>query len=257
MKKYVIFASTVILSGLLIFAVLSGFAAFNPISVKDSHAEVAGEKSDEKVISVTGEGIVKVKPDIAYISLGVLTENPDGKTAQTENAKLMDSVIKEIKSLNIKDEDIKTISYNMYPQYEYDEKTRKQYITGYVVNNTIEVTVRDITMTGTVIDAAVKKGANLSSGIRFDISDKVGTYNKALKLAVETGKGKAQAIAEALGVNIDSPLSISESSTGGPIEKYAGYSIEAVRDQAAVVTPVESGELEIRATVNIIYSFKF
>lgn len=224
------------------------------ISIIGSHDIVMAQTGENEfnTITVRGEGTIKVKPDIAYISIGVLTENKDAKVAQTENATKINKVISALKDMGIEEESIQTGNYSVYPIYDYDSKGPER-ITGYNVNNTINVTVRDILMVGDVLDVGIKEGANMSSGIQFSVSDTEGYYHEALKQAVNNAKGKADAIGEVLGVNIQAPSSVVEISYGGRAVLY--------KDEAQVTgkglgsTPVETGELDINATVEVSYRY--
>ena len=56
-------------------------AVFFTTASLSSPAVVKAETGINK-ITVRGEGAIKVKPDMAYITLGVRTENKDAKQAQ-------------------------------------------------------------------------------------------------------------------------------------------------------------------------------
>jgi len=204
-------------------------------------------------ITVRGQGTIKVKPDIAYINLGVYTENKDAKIAQEENATKMNKVISALKNIGIDEKDMQTNYYYIYPIYDYQSKGGNR-IVGYNVTNTITVTVRDILKVGNVLDLAIKEGANVSSGIQFSIADTEKYYNEALKQAVKNAKGKAEAIGEAIGVEIKVPVSVVEISYGGRTVVYAD--IEQMSAKAeSVSTPVETGEMDINATVEVTYKY--
>jgi uncharacterized protein YggE len=89
-----------------------------------SEKAAAAQEAEKNIITVNGKGIIKVKPDTAYIRVGVETRGSDAKKAQQENARVMGEVTKKLKSLGIKEDDIKTVTYSLYPLERYDEKTR-------------------------------------------------------------------------------------------------------------------------------------
>ncbi|HOQ17165.1 MAG TPA: SIMPL domain-containing protein [Defluviitaleaceae bacterium] len=225
-------------------------AVFFTTASLSSPAVVKAETGINK-ITVRGEGVIKVKPDMAYITLGVRTENKDAKQAQKENANKMNQVIAAVKNMGIDEKDIQTSGYSVYPQYDYESKTGER-IVGYTVTNTISVTVRDISKVGELLDLAVKEGANLSGGIQFSVSDTEKYYNEALKQAIKNAQGKAAAIGEALGVVIKAPVSVVETSYGGRSVVYAD---EESFKTNAVSTPVEIGEMDINAIVEVIYQY--
>lgn len=215
--------------------------------------KAAEDPVDKKTISVSGQAKVNASPDIAYITLGVIIEDKDAKTAQKANAAAMDKVITAIKASGVKDDDIKTVNYTIYPKYDYTEKTGISTIVGYSVNNSVNVTVRDLAKTGSIIDAAADSGVNVSSNITFDLSNYEKYYNDALKNAVLAAKKKAGTMSEALGVSLKAPITVSEGGGYSPLRNYATYDMKA--EAAGVATPIQAGSLEITANVSIVYEY--
>lgn len=241
--------ATTYLLGIIILALVL-YSAGGIISTK----AIAAQGTEENIIAVNGTGIIKVKPDTAYITVGVETRNTVAKEAQRENAGFMDRITKELKSLGVKEDDIKTVAYNLYPMERYDDKTKKSYIYEYRANNMVEVTIRDIESTGSVIDGVSSVGSNKISSIRFGVEDTEEYYNQALNLAVKNASKKAGALASGLGVTIKGALNVQEVSGGGPIVFRDNLSgLNAVKEMAA--TPISTGEMEISATVSVQYKY--
>jgi len=205
-------------------------------------------------ITVSGQGSVMVKPDIAYIDLGVNTEHADAKTAQANNSAQQTLVINAIKSLGIAEADIKTSGYSMYPKYEYSTNGTSR-IVGYTVHNTVTVTVRNIDKVGETIDAAIGAGANIASGIRFSLSDSNAYYAQALKQAIANAKSKSGAIAQALGVAVGNPIEIIEN--GGSYMPVIYAEADMMKGNAMMDTamPVQTGELEVTATITAVFAY--
>lgn len=235
-----------------------------PYTATANEVLAAGEeRAPQRVITVSGQGTVKVSPDVAYITLGTVTEDKDAKTAQTRNAQIMEKVVNAIIASGVSKDDIKTVNYGILPKYSYPEpipgsgeKSREPQIVGYTVNNSIQVTVRDTKKTGSIIDIAAAQGANASNNISFGVSDYDKQYNEALRLAVGNAAAKAKIIAESLGLSIGVPASISES--GGlyypPV--WTGYDSAYVKGMgSAEATPIHPGTLEVKANVTITYNY--
>ena len=216
-------------------------------------AKAAENQSDKKTISVSGQARVTATPDIAYITLGVISEDKDAKAAQKANAAAMDKVIAAIKASGVKNDDIKTVNYTIYPKYDYNQTTGVSSIVGYSVNNSVRVTVRDMTTTGNIIDAAADSGVNVSSSINFDLSNYEKYYNDALKNAVLAAKKKADTVASALGVSIKGAVSVNEGGGYSPLSNYATYDMKA--ENEGISTPIQAGSVEIAANVSIVYEY--
>lgn len=207
-----------------------------------------------KTITASGEGSVKITPDVAYVSIGVITENKVLSNAQSENSEKMTKVMASLTELGIKKEDIKTTNYNVNPKYEWNSTTGVSTIVGYTVSNILEITINDIAKTGNLLDKVVDSGSNNINSIRFGLKDESALYNQALEFAVKDAKAKAVAMGSGLGITNIQPVKITEvSSRNTPVY----YDMGAVAMEAAKAsTPVSEGELKITANVSIEFSFK-
>ena len=67
-------------------------------------------------ISVTGQGKVKAKPDVAYINLGVSSTGATAKEAMDQNSTAMNSVIAKLTALGIDKKDMHTGNISLSPQ---------------------------------------------------------------------------------------------------------------------------------------------
>lgn len=205
--------------------------------------------SDENKLKVFGQGVVNVKPDMAEVIIGVITEGIKLEAAQAENAKITEQVIENIKKQGVGQKDIQTQSYSINMKYDYIDG--KQVFSGYVVSNSLKVLVRDINNVGEVIDAAVEGGANAINNISFIVSDTSKYYNLALKLAVKDAQNKAMTIADKLNININIvPVQIVEQpGTAAVPLMTASYKT------AAAAPPIEAGDNKIIANIEAVFVY--
>src|SRR3954471_669975 len=110
-------------------------------------------------ITVTGTGKVKYVPDVAHLSFGVSHEAKTAAEAWQKNAVVVKKIFESLKALGIADKDVQTNNVNVSPKYVY-EKDKEPRLVGYVASYDLTVTVRKLTETGKVLDAAVEAGAN-------------------------------------------------------------------------------------------------
>ena len=213
-------------------------------------------------MSVTGEGEVAARPDVAIFTASVLTQAKKVKDAQNENSRKSNAVIEFLKKNGVGEKDIKTVGYNISPQYQYYSEPRclgfpcppqrPPEIVSYQVNHIIQIKVRDLDKVDDFLDGVVASGANEVGSIYFDIDDKDALTAEARKKAIDDAKDKARMLAKDLGVRLGKIVSFSES--GGPIPILA-RALEAkggFGGEVAPVPQVEPGEQEIRATVTMI-----
>jgi len=241
---------------LIIFALVVGLFTVDTLDIFSSKADANELIEEENILTVNGSGTIKVKPDIAYITLGVENFDADAQLAQSKNTELMKKVISELKKGGIEEKDIKTVSYSIYKTYlyepqmaGYDKEQRKE---GYQARNIVEVTVRDIDKVGKIIDLSSKAGANNVQSMRFGVVNEEKYYNDALKAAMSNAKGKADAILETFGAKASKPYSIIENSYSSPV-MYREAAKFAAMDESVV--PVEVGELDVTAQVMVKYKY--
>lgn len=211
---------------------------------------VTGQSGETSTINVSGTCEISVPADVAYIQLGVETQDKDVKTAQEENAESMQNMIDAVMELGLAEEDITTSNYSIYPYYNYNDGSRSEEPDYYVVNNTVKLRVKDLDILGEVIDIATQAGANQAYNIYFDAEDTVQSQDDALAKAVEDAMRKAAIIAEAAGLKVEGIKTITDQtyySTG-----YYDYEMEerAVYD-SAYSTPVMGGEVDVTANVYV------
>ncbi|RUL57098.1 SIMPL domain-containing protein [Lysinibacillus antri] len=202
-----------------------------------------------RVITVTGNGKIETKPDYVELQIEVRTEAQDVTEAQRENAVKMNRVIQALLGLNIARTDIQTAFYNVFPRYDFVDG--KQVFRGYEVTNALSVKIRNINEVGTVIDTAVKNGANQISQLSFKLENEDNYYKGALQLALQNANEKAQALAVSLRLShLPQPIEIVEETGGGPIL----YKTVAMTGES-FTTPVEQGMITVDASLRVKYQF--
>lgn len=204
------------------------------------------------MMTVNGIGTLSIEPDVAKIQLGVVTQNQELTQAQQQNAQLLNQVLQSLQKLGISEENIQTVDFTIYPQYDYVDG--KQEFRGYEVMHTILVTIENLAQTGSVIDTAVQNGANKVSNIQFTVENPQSYYEQALSTALVNALAKAQTIADTLQLNLDpSPIKVLEKTNDEPPSTYKTFSSTA--DISTITTPIETGQLDIVAKVETQFQY--
>lgn len=222
----------------------------NPNYLDDNQSNYCRINTTDYKMNLSGKGSIMVKPDIAVVNIGVATENKDLKIAQEENAEKSTAVYNTLIKNKVAEKDIMTESYTITPEYDYVEG--KQIFRNYKVSNIFKVTIRDLSMVGEVIDDAVNSGANIVNSIVFTASNSEFYYRQALNMAIDDAVKKAESIEKNLDIIVNKvPFSITEQSVGyAPVYEKALYS-----SPQSVATPISSGEIEISASVNVVFTY--
>ncbi|OGZ70211.1 MAG: hypothetical protein A2904_00615, partial [Candidatus Staskawiczbacteria bacterium RIFCSPLOWO2_01_FULL_33_9] len=201
-------------------------------------------------ITVTGEGKIFLKPDVALVSLGVKTEEQKSVDAVNKNNEKMNAVIKAIKDLGVDEKDIKTSAYSLYPVYNYIESGRV--FIGYSLDQQISVKVRDFDKISDVLDKATAQGANTISDLQFTVDDLEKARAEAREKAIEQAKGKAFVLANQAGLKIIKLVNISEGYAPSPQPIYGMGGASAVKE-VSFAPDIQPGQSEINTTIYLTY----
>ena len=263
--KYLIWSGTVALTVLSLFLLV----AMNRIS----DTAVA-----TNTISFSGEGKIVAVPDIAAVSFSIVTEAKTSKEAQDQNSEKSKKIVEFLKNQGIEDKDIKTSGYNVYPQYSYPRPLLRQdsegqavplgiesitypeyypsnpKITGYQVNQSFEVKIRDLEKVSAVLDGLVTAGANQVNNLGFKVDDEEKLKEQARELAIKDAKEKADKLKKQLDIRLGKIINYNE---GGYYPVY--FKTEALDSRGGMGGggPEEpAGENEIVINVRIIYQIR-
>lgn len=205
-------------------------------------------------ITVTGEGRVDSRPDMATISLGVTTQGATATEAMAGNSAEVEKVLANLRAAGIEERDIQTSGLSLNPNWDtqYASEGGAPKIAGYIAMNMVTVRVRALDSLGTVLDAAVKDGANTLNGVTFGLADPDPALDEARKRAVADAQRRAELLTGAAGMSLGAIRSITEG--GGYGVPAPMYRMDAAQASGAV--PVAEGEVTLTSTVTIVWSLK-
>ncbi len=254
MKATAVVAAALLVVALLVAACGDDSEAGAP--APEPAANAAALQQDSAVagrgISVSGVGTVTAEPDTASLALGVSVLANTAREARDQAAEAMNTLLDSLKGNGVAEKDIKTTQFSLNAEYEYTAGRPR--LTGYRLVNTVSVTVRDLDRVPEVIDEAVDAvGDPLQvSGVSFFVDDPTVLLSEARAQAMSDAKAKAQQLAELGDVALGRPVSISETTSGGPTPIF----FDAARAAEAPSTPIQPGQLEVTVTVQVTYAIQ-
>jgi uncharacterized protein len=241
-----------ILLGLLSIFLVINF--FNPGKLSLDVQSTAHPEA--RTITVSGEGKVVVKPDIAEISISVISEDKTVSKVIKSNTDKMNGVIEKMKTLGIDEKDMTTSGYNLNPIYNYPENL-PPVITGYSLNQTLALKIRNLDLVDDVISDATTAGANDVYGLTFKLDDDKEVMNQAREKAFAEAKAKADMMAKAAGVKLGDVYTFSEGYNNYYPTPYYAKAEMAYADSAGAVAPnIQSGSQEYTVNVSITYEIR-
>jgi len=204
-------------------------------------------------VTVMGESQTQVPPDNAVVSFSVVTQHTQAVTAQQENARKIDAVIKALRdAAGDPNLEIKTSNYSLSPEQDYSSD-RMPKIIGYEAKNTLSVTTPKMDHVGALIDAATNAGANSVEGISFILREDSPTRGDSLGTATRQAMAKAEGIAQSLGGRV---VRIVETLEGGvaPVEgSIPGLTASAnTNASSAYRTPIQASSINMYSRVVLV-----
>jgi uncharacterized protein YggE len=204
-----------------------------------------------RILSVSGTGTVYLVPDIAYLYVGVHVEDADIAAAVERNNLRAQTLMETLVDLGVASEDIQTSNFSVWSYDEYDDMGVQ--FTNYSVDNTVYITVRDLSQLGTLLNAVVEAGANNINSITFDVADKTAALTEARQLAMANADALAEELAQTAGLSVGEIQSISYSEYY-PSPYYGMGGGGAAMEAASV--PIQPGQMEVSVSVSVTYAIK-
>ena len=241
---------SLILIGFVLIGLLSACGTIPTVSAAQDTS-----KPPVRTLNVIGSGKVTLVPNVAYINIGVHTEAANVTEALSKNTEQAQKVAEAVKALGVESKDIQTTAFNVYPQQIQGPNGEMQE-TRYIVDNTIYVTVRDLSKLGEMLNGVVQSGANNITGIQFDIADREKAIEDARKGAIADARSQAEMMAQAAGVILGSVQTLNVYSSNAPIPMYDVKGGTGGSAAMNANVPVSAGQLIITAEANVIYEIK-
>jgi uncharacterized protein YggE len=207
----------------------------------------------ENAVTVIGTGTASVAPDAADVQLSVSVQRPTAAEARDEAGGRMASVVDALRNAGVADADLRTTILSLTPVYDWDDDDERDggpTVVGYRMDNGVMVHVRDLEGIGAVIDDAVDAGATGVDGITFVVSDPADAEAAARGDAVADARRRAEALAEAAGIELGEVIAIGETQSS-PVWPY---STGRSADEGG--TLVEPGTAEISVSVQVAWAIR-
>ncbi len=224
-------------------------------AAQNASQNAAQSAAPERTVTIGGTGHVTAEPDTVHITLGVTSEAETAKAALEANTKSMKSIVDALKARKIEPKDIQTSNFSVNPRYRQGKSADTPAISGYQVQNSVRIVLRDVTALGGVLDQVIQLGANQVYGIAFEASKADALKDDARKAAVAHARHKAEIYAAAAGAKVGRVLDIVEVGTQAPRpQRFAARASSFSGDGAP--PPVESGSLRLEAHVTITFALE-
>jgi hypothetical protein len=177
--------------------------------------------------------------------MDVSSQASHASAALSQNESETSSLIQTLTGAGVSQSDIQTASLSIEPVYGSDGDQ----ITGYEVDETVAVTLRDLSTAGSVLDAAAR---SVGDDIRVEsMSLSISSLMaQARAEAMTDAKTRASQLASGAGASLGAIVSVTDNtqtSTAPPISY--GESVPA----ASPAVPVQAGSEQLSVSVTVVY----
>ena len=225
-----------------------GCSPFGPSSVAGALSAAPAEPLPS--ITVTGMGEVLVKPDMARVNIGVVTQFETASEGVRRNNEAVEELLGTLNEQGIAEADIQTSNFSVAPQYNYDRSGQAPRLIGYRVTNQVRVVVRSIADLGALLDKVVTAGANQINNVTFAINEAQSFEDTARRKAMADAHRKAALYAQEAGVQLGAVLRVEEA---GPVA-MPQMDFDAVQEARAV--PIAPGQQALRQHVRVTFAIE-
>lgn len=243
-------AALVATATVLAIVIVSKFVSPIPFSINQTTVQ------KDKAFVASGKSSVSTQPDKAEINLGISRKESDIKSAQNNANNIINSLTKQLTDLGINKNDIKTQSYSIYPNYDYQKQG--QNIIGYSVDITLNVSLKEdqFEKLSKVVDLATAAGVNQISGIQFTLSEQKEkeVRKQAREEAIADAKANAEELARLSGVKLGKVINVNEAQTGEmPVPMMAKAADIGMGSAGGSPTNIQPGSTQYAYSVTLSY----
>ena len=203
----------------------------------------------KRSITVPGQGTVIVEPNVASVRLGVNVLADTAGAARESAAITMKKILDAVTKQGVARRDVRTALVSLNPTMDYSDKGPR--ITGYQIQNSVAVTLRNLAKTGELIDAALGAGASTLDSLDFRLDDPTRPAEEARAAAMADARARATTIARAAEAKLGAVIAVVEGQPMSPPMPFPAARMALKADAAA--TPVESGAQEISVALTVTF----
>ncbi|MFM5932268.1 MAG: SIMPL domain-containing protein [Novosphingobium sp.] len=221
---------------------------------RDRGPNPRGVDHDETLLSVSASGEAEAVPDLATIVIGVETFGADAKAANEANSRKAAEIVKALAAFGVADKDIQTANLSLN-RVDYGPRKGQ-----YQASNTLTVRLRDVPKAGEALAAATAAGANVVQGPSLRIDDPEKANRGAYIAAYRAARTRAEAYAEAAGMEISRVLTIRDGGQGGGDNIVVAEAYEAAAEAPPANIPpppsIRPGTTRTRVTVQVDFALQ-
>jgi uncharacterized protein YggE len=215
------------------------------------------------VISVRGEAVIRVAPDLVMLSVTVREEDPKLAHAKEKHDRKLNSLLGLAAKLGIPKSAIQTSYTETSPVYDYQTSaistTTRPTLRGYQVQTTLEFRITDFSLLGDFMSGVTEAGIDQMGSVNYSLQNESNLKENTLVSALQNAHDKAARLAATANVTLGAPLQIQEEGAeiASPVMPHSMAPRAMLMSAASVPQPeLPAGLVELRQSVAVSYQIK-
>lgn len=208
-----------------------------------------------RTISVSGNGEIALSPDMASFSVSFSNTSDTTREAQQLTNEAMQKVYDILMNeYGVTAEDMKTTSISLYPKTVW--RDGESVVVGQTASQSIDVKVYDLTKLGAIVDSLSEVTGVEFSSIQLGLKDKSEAMMQARIKAMDDAMAKAADYADASGMTLGKPVTISDSNNNYSYVNFAPVSLMArsvSADAAGASASYYESDVKVTASVSVVF----
>jgi len=184
----------------------------SPVAVA---AQAPGDRDKATTLTLSADGVVKARPDLAVIRLVIAGEAATAGEALRRSRTALAAAQKGLAAVGVPQSAVRIEGLSIDPQYVFHQG-EKRTLAGYEASTRLSVDVSDLARLGEVLDAAVAGGGATVSGVDFSLSNPRAAQADAQREALTALLAKANLYALTLGLKVSHIASVSDAADASP-----------------------------------------
>ena len=199
-------------------------------------------------ITVDGEARREVAPDVAIVTLGVVTDRSTAGQASADNAAAAAAVVAVARAAGLGDADIRTTNLRLFAVSDARDSRKTR---AFRASNQVALQVHDLRRLGELVGKFTAEGANAIDGIAFAVENPRPVLDELRADATRDAARRADIYAGAAGVKLGRILRITPDAAGNPVPLNRAYKMDVAAPAPA--PPVEAGTETLEAHVQVTW----
>lgn len=210
-----------------------------------------GRSAATPLVSVVGQAVLRAEPDEAMVvvTLSALDDAPG--PALDDVARRSDALGGLLDELEISPSDRFTTGVSVHEDFDHTSEGRRSL--GHRAASAVAVRLTDLGLIGRLVTRATTELDARVDGPRWQIAPQNPVRLEAARRAAADGQRKAQAYAEGVNAHLGALLRLAEPASA-VFARRSGGIIEGLSASAGAGMPIEPGEQEVTATVEVTFA---